>query len=84
VANPAGAPAARFIGQLVIQSSPPGATVFIDGEPAGETPLKSLRVRAGSHAIRIELAKFRRWTTAIHVPAGSQTNVTATLQPVPD
>jgi hypothetical protein len=83
-ANPTGAPAAGFLGKLAIQSSPPGAAIFIDGQPAGETPLKSLRVRAGSHAIRIELAKFRRWTTAVHVPASSQTSITATLQPAPD
>ena len=84
VANPAPAPAAGFIGQLAIQSSPAGAAVFIDGKPVGETPMSSVRTRAGSHAIWIELPKYRRWTTAVHVPAGRLTRVNATLQFAPN
>ena len=83
-ANPAPPPAAGFVGQLAIESSPPGATVFIDGKPVGETPMSSVRIRAGSHAISIELPKYRRWTAAVRVPAGRTTRVNATLQIAPN
>ena len=83
VANPAPARPAGFIGELNIQSSPPGAAVFIDGKPVGETPMSSVRIRAGSHAIRIELPKYRLWTAAVQVPAGRLTRVNATLQSAP-
>jgi hypothetical protein len=80
-ANRTPTPAPGFIGQVAIQSSPPGASVFIDGKPVGETPMSSVRIRAGSHAIWIELPKYRRWTAAVNVPAGRTTRVDATLQP---
>ena len=76
--------AAGYVGELAIQSSPPGATVFIDGKPAGETPMSSLHVRAGSHAIWIELPRHHRWTTAVRVRAGGLTTINATLQAAPD
>ena len=76
--------AAGYVGELAIQSSPPGATVFIDGKPAGETPMSSLHVRAGSHAIWIELPRHHRWTTAVRVRAGGLTTINATLRAAPD
>jgi hypothetical protein len=84
LANPARAPAAGFIGHLAIQSSPSGAAVFVDGTPVGETPISSVQIPAGSHAIWIELPKYRRWTTAVHVQAGTQTRINATLQLAPN
>jgi hypothetical protein len=80
VANPSPAPGAVFMGQLAIESSPPGATVFIDGKPAGETPVSSVRVRAGSHAVWVELPNYRRWTAAVQVPGGRLTRINATLR----
>jgi hypothetical protein len=44
-------------GRLKIVSSPPGAQVFIDGRPAGTTPL-SLRLKKETHRIRLEKEGF--------------------------
>ena len=83
-AAPVRATVAGFVGDLAIQSSPRGATVFVDGKPIGETPISPVRIRAGSHAIWIDLARHHRWTASVRVPAGALTTVNATLQRVAD
>jgi hypothetical protein len=61
---------------------PTGAGVFINQQHVGETPLQLTRLRAGSHAIRIEHEGYERWTTAVLVPTDTQTRVSAKLQPI--
>jgi len=77
---PAAIPAAEYFGTLEIESTPAGAAVFVDQRPVGETPLQLLRVRAGSHAVRIERDGYQRWTTAVNVPASQVTRVSARLE----
>jgi hypothetical protein len=74
----------QFIGVLGVASVPTGAAVFIDQQDIGKTPLQLKRLRAGSHAIRIEHEGYERWTTAVLVPADKQTRVSAKLRPVRD
>lgn len=71
----------QFLGDLVIESVPSGAAVFIDQKDAGRTPLQIRGVRAGSHVIRIENEGYERWTTTALVPADQRTRVNARLQP---
>jgi hypothetical protein len=70
----------RFVGALVVDSRPPGASVFVDGKPAGKTPIEVSSVDAGSHALRIELDGYQRWTSAVRVVAGERNRVTASLE----
>ncbi len=42
----------RRSGFLMVRTQPPGARVEIDGDPAGESPLRRM-VRAGEHRVRI-------------------------------
>lgn len=44
--------------EIPITSNPPGACVFIDGEPAGTTPVKARLARWKPHDVRIELAGY--------------------------
>jgi hypothetical protein len=74
------ASANQFVGALVVDSRPAGASVFLDGKPVGTTPLSLNSVNAGSHAIRIERDGYRRWTSAVRVVAGEQNRVTASLE----
>lgn len=74
----------QFIGVLAVASVPTGAAVFVNQQHVGETPLQLTRLRAGSHVVRIEHEGYERWTTAVLVPAGRQTRVTARLQPIRD
>jgi hypothetical protein len=70
----------RFTGPLTVDSRPAGASVFVDGKPVGTTPLQLLSLDAGEHAIRLELAGYRRWTSSVRVVAGDQNRVTASLE----
>jgi hypothetical protein len=70
----------RFLGTLLIDSRPSGAAVFVDGKMSGTTPLELSSVDAGSHALRIELPGYQRWTSAVRVVAGERNRVTASLE----
>jgi len=70
----------RFLGVLLVDSRPPGARVFVDGKAAGTTPLEMSSIDAGSHALRLEMDGYQRWTSAIRVVAGERNRVTASLE----
>jgi len=74
----------QFVGMLQVESVPSGATVFINQQRVGETPLPMTRLRAGSHVVRIEHDGYERWTTNVTVPADKDTLVRATLQRLRD
>jgi hypothetical protein len=62
-----------------VDSSPPGAVVFINQRRVGETPLQFLRVPAGSHVVWVERQGYERWSSSVLVPDGQQIRVLATL-----
>lgn len=45
-------------GGLTISTDPPGALVFVDGDPVGRTPYSSPGLEVGKHAVRIELTGY--------------------------
>ena len=71
---------ARFVGTLSITSVPSGASVSINGKPAGKTPLRLPGQRAGSMAVQVAHDGFERWSAAVLVPADQLTQVTANLR----
>jgi hypothetical protein len=71
-----------FVGSLWIDSTPQGARVFIDRQPAGVTPLLVDDLRAGSHAVRVDADDHLSWSSAIRVIADRQTRVHTTLAPL--
>jgi hypothetical protein len=71
-----------FVGSLRIDSTPSGARVFIDRQPAGVTPLTVPDLRAGSHAVRVEADGHMPWSSAIRVIADRQTFVHSPLTPL--
>src|SRR5262245_61222164 len=40
-------------GSLLVESEPPGASVYVDGRSVGETPLTLPTVAAGEHRVRV-------------------------------
>jgi len=70
----------RFVGTLSITSIPSGASVSINGKPAGVTPLRLSQQRAGSLAVQVAHDGFERWSAAVLVPADQLTQVTAKLR----
>jgi eukaryotic-like serine/threonine-protein kinase len=80
-AGPAASTAAvPFAGVLVVESRPPGADVFVDGKPAGITPVVLARVDAGEHAVRLEREGYRRWSASVRIVSGERNRVTASLE----
>jgi formylglycine-generating enzyme required for sulfatase activity len=68
-------------GRVTFRSSPPGATVRVDGRPLGETPLET-SVSAGKRAVEFVLDGFKPVARTIEVAAGVPLTVpTATLVP---
>jgi hypothetical protein len=72
---------AQFRGSLEVQSSPSGAQVFLNGVPAGTTPLLVEDVPVGSRAMRVELSGYERWSSLIRIVANQRTLAKAELQP---
>jgi hypothetical protein len=63
-----------------VESSPPGAAVFINRQRVGVTPLEVQGLQSGSRVIWIERAGYIRWTAAVDVSADRLTRVNAKLQ----
>jgi hypothetical protein len=83
-ATPSAGPVVRpvvYRGSLLLNSSPPGARVFIGGQPVGSTPLELNSIPVGSRAVRIESPGYQPWSAAVQVVADQRTRVTATLTP---
>ena len=70
----------QFIGTLVIESEPAGATAFVNQQPVGVTPVLLKGLRAGSHVVRVEYEGYERWSTAVTVSTIHEARVTARLQ----
>jgi serine/threonine-protein kinase len=80
-ARSASAPApANATSGLVVDSRPTGATVTIDGTPAGTTPLTVPTIAPGVHRVVIEKEGYQPWTTTVDVKPGERPRVAASLQ----
>jgi hypothetical protein len=73
-------PAAQLTADVLFESRPTGATVFMDGKRIGTTPMSLPSVRTGSHAFRFELAGHKPWTASLPVVAGEKNRVAASLE----
>ena len=63
--------------KLVINSSPPGAKILVDGKDSGHTSPALIAVKPGKHHVRLELEGFNAFETDVNVAA----NKAAILNP---
>ncbi|MBI2894857.1 MAG: PEGA domain-containing protein [Deltaproteobacteria bacterium] len=70
------------VGRVAIRSEPAGAQVFIDGVPAGTTPVVVESVEAGTVALALEREGHRRIVVPVEVGAGRVEDVSFTLDPL--
>ncbi len=68
-------------GSLSIKSFPWNATILLDGQMKGYTPLLIQNLPAGSHNLEIEKPGYQTATQTVQVPAGSIRLVVITLSP---
>jgi hypothetical protein len=59
-------------GVLAVDSTPPKASLRIDGAAVGVTPYRSLSMRAGAHTVIAELPGYRTMTRTIDLQAGGE------------
>jgi hypothetical protein len=83
--EPEPAPAPRetdipAFGSISVSSSVEGASVYLDDELVGESPLTREDVPAGRHRIRVESAGHEPFETEVRVRAGERAKVTASLE----
>src|SRR4029079_817721 len=68
---------------LQIDSTPPGAAVFVGGEPTGlKTPTTLTGITKKQLAIRLELAGHAPVATTVDVPTGGTAQTKLTLAPL--
>jgi len=65
-----------------VESTPPGAAVFVDGERVGTAPTR-LQVLPGAHALKLELPSHLPAELQAQVPARGVLNVSRALEKVP-
>jgi hypothetical protein len=73
-------PAVKSVLTVLVDSTPPGARIRIDGRELGVTPLMVRQMRPGSHTIELRLAGYRPWSQRITVAAGDDRRLSATLE----
>lgn len=68
-------------GELVVQSSPPGARVSVDGSNRGITPI-TVRLPSGAHVLEVQIGKSEPRVIPLTIQAGVQTAQYIELQGV--
>jgi hypothetical protein len=66
-------------GTLTIRSTPLGATVYIDGDSKGTTPLQLQNVPAGSHKILLTMQGYGDSSQTVEMTDGSDKEVSVSL-----
>ena len=66
-------------GTINIRSFPAGASIVLDGQPAGSTPAVLTHVAPGTHTIQIRLTNWDDWSGSATVERGTTTQVIANL-----
>jgi TonB family protein len=75
--------AAAAPGGADVVSTPPGASVSVDGRPAGTTPLTGLKLKPGKHRLEVALDEHETWTGTVDVAAGEMGRVEVRLRALP-
>ena len=66
-------------GSLNVESTPIGATIFIDGKEVGKTPRSINEVLVGGHALRLVKEGYEEYSETISVVKGERKQVKVTM-----
>lgn len=70
-------------GFLSLESDPAEATVTIDGEEVGPSPVEDFVLEPGAHEIRVEKRGFQNWSMEVQAEAGESLSLVARLGKAP-
>jgi len=74
------APAAKSVLTVLIESTPPGARIRVDGRDLGPAPLLVRQMRPGTHTLELRMPGYKTWTQRLTVAAGDSRRIMATLE----
>lgn len=69
-------------GRVVVESSPAGATVWVDGQSTNQTTPMELELAAGDHVIAVESEGYNHVEQKVTILNGSQQRLSLTALPV--
>jgi len=69
----------KTIGGLIVNSEPTGATVFLNGDEIGKTPLNKSDIEAGEHTMVIHREGYVDNVQLVTIPTGRTVQATARL-----
>ena len=73
----------KTLGTLIVESNPPGASIFLDGEDTGkQTPSTFENMEVGSHWVVLKMSSFLADTSKVDIEAGEITRITRPLQAI--
>lgn len=70
-------------GTLVVNSTPPGARVLLDGAEIGLSPLVRENISADNHTVMLDLDGYVTAARQVMIPVGQVGSVEVSLDPVP-
>jgi len=74
---------APVMGTADFLSTPFGATILVDGNRVGETPLSEFKVKPGTHKVELDKDGYEPWSGPLVVQAGKKARVDAELKAIP-
>ncbi len=75
-------PSQPVTGNVTVHSSPPGASILIDGVYGGTTPTTVADITPGNHIIRLTLSGYYDYEGTIYIIAGKTASAFGTLPPL--
>jgi hypothetical protein len=70
-------------GSVQLNSTPPGAEIYLDHEYRGTTPAIITAIPAGNHTVEIRRPGYDSWSAPVTVRAGSPATISAMLTSIP-
>ena len=70
----------KIVGALLVNTDPPGATIFIDGKPVGVSPYEGKDLPSGTHKIKVIKEGYETWEREVVVETGKEIEVFTMLR----
>jgi serine/threonine protein kinase len=70
------------LGRLTVYSQPSGASVLLDGNPIGSTPISEKDLKEGSYLVSLKKVGFEEYTTNVKISQNRLASVSKTLVPL--
>ena len=76
--------AVQTYGAISVRSTPSGASVYLDGNYQGTTPMTISGVVKGAHMVELQKSGYYEWSGQVTVYAGQTTSVSQVLNQIPN